>query len=599
MSDVQGFPPSASDYILSENMFIPDIAKATDDKDRVRRQRSVRRVVRAFDRAKRSMSLWSVSMLWNYLRTTDWVCGETDVSKHPEGRLLLEQDASSRWPMDWYGRLFVIQATCHKTNQLEKIHREHASHWGCVYHEDRPFYPDLYRDNSRDSRRHGSSEYSAAMSTLTRDSAISLDFSRGRSPRPRPRSPTLADYDIIDPHHLEKAMPPSAVSQPTQPDRTSPEGPPAQVDLVMPPLLKQPTQPVHTSPKTSPQPDHSGPSSSSSVLTQVAALVPPRDRSTSHDSINRPPTKSPSPYMPASCTDKEPTQPASTNPGASHPFQPGLVTSPQLGSHDPFKPFLSTFPDLAIPDTLHNNQLTRPAHNSPEIQHSVKADPTIPPPRSRTAVPPRPISQATLRHDNYHSNTGVPPYRLLDPPLRFHPSGGILDINGPPHPAIPSMHPPDSHHDGRPAHVRGPPSMVTNPYGLQAPRSHLPGDLPRDWSGHNTGPVGPVLDVQSCIIQATQAAQQAIELSQRSLHHVRRLEVFSNTMSDFVHQSVLHARQSRNYMDRSAAVTQGIQEEIRGTMANNEAAVTTANRALGLVDRLRNAFQLSHENEAM
>ena len=128
MSDVQGFPPSASDYILSEDMFIPDVAKATDPKDRARRQRSVRRVVKAFDRAKRSMSLWSVSMLWNYLRTTDWVCGERDVSKHPEGRLLLEQDASSRWPMDWYGRLFVVQATCHKTDQLERIHREHASH---------------------------------------------------------------------------------------------------------------------------------------------------------------------------------------------------------------------------------------------------------------------------------------------------------------------------------------------------------------------------------------------------------------------------------------------------------------------------------------
>jgi hypothetical protein len=119
------------------------------------------------------------------------------------------------------------------------------------------------------------------------------------------------------------------------------------------------------------------------------------------------------------------------------------------------------------------------------------------------------------------------------------------------------------------------------------------------WSGRNTGPVGSVLDVQSCIIQATQAAQQAIELSQRSLHHVRRLEAFSTTMSDYVQQSALHARRSRNYMDGSAAVTKGIKEEIRGSMANNEAAVTTANRALGLVERLRNAFQLSHENEAM
>ncbi|UPL03193.1 hypothetical protein LCI18_014127 [Fusarium solani-melongenae] len=592
MSDVQGFPPSASDYILSEDMFIPDVAKATDPKDRARRQRSVRRVVKAFDRAKRSMSLWSVSMLWNYLRTTDWVCGETDVSKHPEGRLLLQQDMSSRWPMDWYGRLFVIQATCHKTDQLERIHREHASHWGCAYREDRPFYPDLYRDNSRNSRRPSSSEYSVAMSTWTQDSAYSMEPNRGRSPpRPRSQSPTLAGYDIIDPHHLEKAMPPSAVSQPTRPDRTSPEDPPAQVDLAMSPL-KQPTQPVLTSPKASPRPSHSGPTSSCSVLKQLAELVPPRDRSTSHDRLL---AKSPSPYMPASCADKEPTQPASTNPEVPRPAQPDLIAPAELGdraiNHDPFKPFLSTFPDLSIPATLHTNQLTRPARNGPEISHPVQADPAIPPPMSRTGVPGRPISQATLRHG--HFNPALPPYAL-----GFPPTGGIIGPNGHPHTAIPNIHPPASDPVDRPAHFRGPPSMITNPYDLR-PRSPRHGDLPISWLGRNTGPVGPVLDVQSCIIQATQAAQQAIELSQRSLHHVRRLEVFSTTMSEYVQHSAIHARQSRNFMDRSAAVTKDIREEIRGSMANNEAAVVTANRALGLVERLRNAFQVSHENEAM
>lgn len=533
-------------------------------------------------------------MLWNYLRTTDWVCGERDVSKHPEGRLLLEQDASSRWPMDWYGRLFVVQATCHKTDQLERIHREHASHWGCAYHEDRPFYPDLYRDNSRNSRRPGSSEYSVALSTWTQDSSYSMEPNRGRSPpRPRSQSPTLADYDIIDPLHLEEAMPPSAVSQPTRPDRTSPEDSRAQVDLVMSPLLKQPTQPVHTSPKTSPRPSHTGPASACSVLNQLADLVPPRDRSTSHDKLL---PKSPSPYMSASCADKEPTQPASTNHEVPRPAQPDLITPAQLGNHDPFQPFLSTFPDLSIPAALHTNQLTRPARNGPEIPRPVQGDPTIPPPRSRTAVPTRPISQATLRHG--HFNPTLPPYALLNQPAGFPPTGGIICPNGHLQTAIPNMPPPASHPVDRPAHVRGPPSMATNPHTLR-PHSPLHGHLPVFWPGRNTGPVGPVLDVQSCIIQATQAAQQAIELSQRSLHHVRRLEHFSNTMSEYVQNSALHARQSRNYMDKSAAVTQGIKEEIRGSMANNEAAVTTANRALGLVERLRNAFQLSHENEAM
>ncbi|KAJ4175165.1 hypothetical protein NW754_005585 [Fusarium falciforme] len=594
MSDVQGFPPSASDYILSEDMFIPDVAKATDPKDRARRQRSVRRVVKAFDRAKRGMSLWSVSMLWNYLRTTDWVCGERDVSKHPEGRLLLEQDGSSRWPMDWYGRLFVVQATCHTTDQLERIHREHASHWGCAYHEDRPFYPDLYRDNSRNSRRPGSSEYSVALSTWTQDSAYSTEPNRGRSPpRPRAQSPTLADYDIIDPLHLEEAMPSSAVSQPTRPDRPSPEDSPAQVDLVMSPLLKQPTQPVHTGPKISPRPSHAGPASSCSVLNQLADLVPTRDRSTSHEDVNQLLTKSPSPYMPASCADKEPTQPASTNPEVPRPAQPGLITPAELGdrviNHDPFKPFLSTFPDLSIPATLHTNQLTRPARNGPEISRPVQADPTIPPPMSRTGVPARTISEATSRPG--HFNPVLHPYG-------FPPTGGMIGPNGHLHTAIPNMPPPASHPVDRPVHVRGPPSMVTNPHGLR-PRSPRHGDLPLFCSGRNTGPVGSVLDVQSCIIQATQAAQQAIELSQRSLHHVRRLEAFSNTMSDYVQQSALHARRSRNYMDGSAAVSKRIKEEIRGSMANNEAAVNTANRALGLVERLRNAFQLSHENEAM
>ncbi|RSL69024.1 hypothetical protein CEP54_002480, partial [Fusarium duplospermum] len=269
MSDISGFPPSASDYVLSEDMFTVDIQKATNPRDRAKRQRAVRKVVQAFNKAKLSLSLWSLSMLWNYLRTTDWVRSERDVNKHPDGKLLLHQDPSSRWPLAWYGLFFVIQATCHKTDQIDKIHREHASLWGCTYHENRPFYPDIYPENSKNSPPPASSEYSVAPSTLTLDSGYSQEPSRGRSP-PRPRSksptPTLADYDIVDPLHLEEAMPPAAVNQQTRPARTSPEVPPAKVDRAVSPLLKKPTQTARTSPKASPRPSHAGPASSSSLL---------------------------------------------------------------------------------------------------------------------------------------------------------------------------------------------------------------------------------------------------------------------------------------------------------------------------------------------
>lgn len=680
MSDVQGFPPSASDYVLSDEMFNDDIQKATNPKDRARRQEAVRRVIGAFNRAKRSMSLWSVSMLWNYLRTTDWVCSERHVSKHPEGRFLLEQNASTRWPMDWYGRLFVIQATCHKTDQLDRIHREHASHWGCAYHKGRPFYPDLYRVNSRNSRRSGSPEHSVAPSTLSQDSISSLELDRGRSP-PRPRSqsstPTLANYDIIDPHHLEDAMPPSAMGQPTRSDRIRPEGPPVQVNGIMsspkqqtqpvrtsrkasprpshsssalsdpvfkrtqpastnpedPPAQvnrvisppKQPTQPVHRSRKASPRPSHLSSALSDTAVKLLAALIPSLDRAISHGGVN------------------QATQPTGTNPEV-----PQLgYTSDGAVNHDPPKPFLSTFPDLSIPATLQTSQVGRPARTSHKISRSAQADPTMPPPRSQTAVPARTNSEITSIPAYVHPTS--PPHDLFQP--RGIPPGDIphhgytMSHDGKSLPLVPGMHPadippasiphpgytishdgglipagmplPTSHSVGQSMHVHGPRSIVANPHSPR-PRSprpivqpmpvrgrrhsiitnphslrpHSPRHGVPHWSGRSTGPASSVPDVQSYMIQATQAAQQAIELSQRSLHHVRRLEDFSNTMSDYVQQSVIHAHRSKNYMDESAAVTKGIQEEIRGSMANNEAAVTTANRALSLVERLRQYFSI-------
>ncbi|RMJ08288.1 hypothetical protein CDV36_012100 [Fusarium kuroshium] len=650
MSDISGFPPSASDYVLSEDMFIPDVQKATNPRDRARRQRAVRKVVHAFNRAKLSLSLWSLSMLWNYLRTTDWVCGERDVNTHPDGRLLLEQDVSSRWPMAWYGRLFVIQATCHKTDQIDKIHREHATHWGCAYHENRPFYPDIYPGNSKNSHPPGS-EYSVAPSTFTLDSGYSQEHKRGRSP-PRPKSqsptPTLADYDIVDPLHLEEAMPPAAVNQQTRPARASPEVPPAQAYRARSPL-KKPTQTACTSPKASPPPSHAGPTSSSSLLKQPEDPIY-TDR---WDDFNRFRTRMPgsypskSPDEPARASPKvlptqvdravspllkKPTHMARTSRKASpRPSHTVLASSSTLSRLEDFKEFSTNGPssyrpkwptqparashevprpaqvDPTMPPPINQpvNPIdtyrledfkefftsgpgsyrpwsTQPTCASPEPSRSAKADLTIPPPRSQTAVPSRTSSEVTPRPGQV--GLALPPSTTINPVIGFtrFEEDQFRSM-------IPSQFRPCSSRGHRPMHVHGPPSIVTNPPSLRACPPHF-GDMPSLKLGPNPRSASSVMDTQSCIIEATQAAQEAIELSQRSLHHVQRLEAFSSSMSNFIQQSVTNAEWSRNFMESSAATTKGMKEDIRGSKANIEAAVTTANRALGLVEKLSQYF---------
>ncbi|RSM15892.1 hypothetical protein CEP52_000456 [Fusarium oligoseptatum] len=657
MSDISGFPPSASDYVLSEDMFIPDVQKATNPRDRARRQRAVRKVVHAFNRAKLSLSLWSLSMLWNYLRTTDWVCGERDVNTHPDGRLLLEQDASSRWPMAWYGRLFVIQATCHKTDQIDKIHREHATHWGCAYHENRPFYPDIYPGNSKNSHSPGS-EYSVAPSTFTLDSGYSQEHRRGRSP-PRPKSqsptPTLADYDIVDPLHLEEAMPPAAVNQQTRPARASPEVPPAQAYRARSPL-KKPTQTACISPKASPPPSHAGPTSSSSLLkqpedpvytdrwddfsrfrarmpgsypskspaeparagpkvpsAQVDRAVSPLLKKPTHmgrtsrkasprpsqpvlasssalkqpaypvhtdrwDGFNHVFTRRPSSYLP-----KSPTQPAHASHEVPRPTQVDPTMPPPI--NQPVDPVRTNIWKDLIPASgpdSYSLWSTQPTCASPEASRSAKVDPTIPPPRSQTAVPSRTSSEVTPRPG--HVGLALPPSTTTNPVIGF--TGFEEDQF---RSMIPSQFRPCSSRGHRPMHVHGPPSIVTNPPSLRACPPHF-GDMPSLRLGPNPRSASSVMDTQSCIIQATQAAQEAIELSQRSLHHVQRLEAFSSSMSNFIQQSVTNAEWSRNFMESSAVTTKGMKDDIRGSKANIEAAVTTANRALGLVEKLSQYF---------
>ncbi|RSL72303.1 hypothetical protein CEP54_000991 [Fusarium duplospermum] len=332
------------------------------------------------------------------------------------------------------------------------------------------------------------------------------------------------------------------LESPTQPARASHEVPRStQVDPTMPPPINQPVNPVRTN--------------------IWEDLFPASMRST--------------------CHPKSSIQPALAGPETSRSAEAD-PTIPPPRSQTTVPDLTDRYSDLKLMLASRSKWLTSPAHTGPETSRSAKAGPTIPPPRSQTAVSNLTSSEVTPRPG--HVGLALPPSATITPVTGFtrFEEDQFRTI-------FPSQFRPPSAHGHQPMHVHGPPSIVTNPPSLRECPPHF-GDLPSLRLGHNPRPAGSGPDAQSCIIQATQAAREAIELSQRSLHHVRRLEAFSNSMSNYIQQSVMNAEQSRNFMESSAVTTKGMEDDIRGSKATIEAAMTTANRALGLVERLSQYF---------
>ncbi|KAM0428151.1 hypothetical protein ACHAPT_007051 [Fusarium lateritium] len=249
MANAHGVPLHTHDYALNEDMFAEDIDRGVDLRDRTRRQRAVQKVTRAFNRAKRYMSPYNIAMLFHYLRSMDWVCGETRIERYPEVEIFYLQQPPESWRMHYYGAFFVLQATCHRSEELRRVHRALVHHWDSPYHQDRPFYPDVDRRNrqpSPDAPRAWSTDSKEPADRPRRPVLEQDNFRRPNYQAPNPRRahdedatrPLRADQAAPPPYHLDQpagdpprgphpvGQPINAAHQPPNPPRANQAVPP-------------------------------------------------------------------------------------------------------------------------------------------------------------------------------------------------------------------------------------------------------------------------------------------------------------------------------------------------------------------------------------